>query len=157
MCGIRLDLLVNYLKSDDEISMGCVHFDHKIIESVQRSCMRVLLWLMFFSVLLNTALAQITVTGLADKQVYSDSVSFTVNSESGFDYTAELDGDPVAVDVSITVDQPEYYELYVHKQDQVTAAEESLLIQFIVRASTIQFVISAFQLTVISTCRICSY
>lgn len=81
------------------------------------------------------ALAAISISGVADNQKYNDSVSFTINSEAGFDYTAQLNGAAIATDVAIEVDQPEYYELYVHRVDQSTTAEESVLIQFVVRAS----------------------
>jgi len=86
-------------------------------------------------VLPASALSQISVQGVEDKKVYTDSVSFTVNSEPGFDYTIELNGNPVAADVSIEVDEPEYYELYVHTREQSSGLEDSLLVRFIVRAS----------------------
>jgi len=79
--------------------------------------------------------AQISIEGVADRKVYSDSVSFIVNSEAGFDYTAELNGISVATDVSIEVNEPEYYELYVHRREQSSRAEESKLVRFIIRAS----------------------
>ena len=85
--------------------------------------------------LAGSAPAQISIDGVVDKKVYKDSVSFTVGSEEGFDYTVELDGVSVAADVSIEVSKPEYYELYVHRRDQSSGAEQSELVRFIVRAS----------------------
>ncbi|UCG59748.1 MAG: hypothetical protein JSU70_09560 [Phycisphaerales bacterium] len=79
--------------------------------------------------------AQISIEGVTDRKVYGDSVSFKVSSEEGFDYTVELNGNPVATDVSIEVDEPEYYELYVYRREQSSGAEQSELVQFIVRAT----------------------
>jgi hypothetical protein len=79
--------------------------------------------------------AAITIDGVADKKVYADRVSFTVRSEAGYDYTAALNGNPVAVDVRTEVNEPEYYELSVLKVRKSTRAEESRLVRFIVRAS----------------------
>ncbi len=79
--------------------------------------------------------AAITIDGVADKKVYADRVSFTVRSETGFDYTATLNGRPVAVDVRTEVNEPEYYELNVLKVRKSTRTEESRLVRFIVRAS----------------------
>ncbi len=79
--------------------------------------------------------AEITISGVSNQQVYADSVSFTITSETGYDYTATLNGSSVATDVSVEVDSPEYYELDVSRSEQATGTEESVLIQFIVRAS----------------------
>lgn len=86
-------------------------------------------------VMAGTGFAQITVTGIMDKQVYANSVSFTVASEAGYDYTAALNGNPVATDRLINVNEPQYYQLSVSRVQQSTSAEESVLIRFIVRAS----------------------
>jgi hypothetical protein len=83
--------------------------------------------------------AAITIEGVTDKKVYADRVSFTIHSEAGFDYTAELTSAtaviPVAIDVQIEVNEPEYYELSVQRQEEATGAVESQLIRFIVRAT----------------------
>jgi len=101
--------------------------------------MKVFLCFCFLSVLVlaDSASAATTITGVADKTVYADSVTFTVSSEAGWDYTAMLNGNPVATDVPVEVNDPEYYELYVHKVEQPPgSAEESTLVQFIVRDSS---------------------
>jgi len=79
--------------------------------------------------------AQISYEGVADKEVYKDSASFIVYSEEGYDYTVELNGVSVGADVTIEISEPEYYELYVHRCEQSSGAEESKLVRFIVRAS----------------------
>jgi len=86
--------------------------------------------------LAGSAQAQISIDGVTDKTVYADTVSFIVNSEAGYDYTVELNGVSVATDVWIEVDEPEYYELYVHRVNQSTSAEESRTLRFIVRDSS---------------------
>jgi hypothetical protein len=79
--------------------------------------------------------AAITIDGVADKKVYADRVTFTVRSEAGSDATATLNGVPVATDVPVKVDEPEYYELSVHQRQRFSGVEESRLVQFIVRAT----------------------
>ena len=83
----------------------------------------------------SSGLAAITVEGVTDKKVYADRVAFTVRSEAGFEFTATLNGRPVAVDVRTEVNEPEYYELKVLQQRKSTRTEESRLVRFIVRAS----------------------
>ena len=91
----------------------------------------------FLCLLLSSALAQaaISIEGVEDTEVYKDHVSFLVRTEGGFDHTAELNGKPIATDVWIEIDEPEYYELKVHRRERSSGAEESRLVQFIVRAS----------------------
>jgi hypothetical protein len=93
-----------------------------------------LLWL---CLLLSAASgrAAITIDGVADKKVYADRVTFTVRAEAGSDFAAMLNGIPVAVDVPIKVEEPEYYELNVHKRLRSSEVQESRLVRFIVRAS----------------------
>jgi hypothetical protein len=79
--------------------------------------------------------AAITVDGVADKKVYADRVTFTVRSEAGYDFTATLNDAAVATDVPLKVDEPEYYELNVHKRQRPSGTEESKLIRFIIRAT----------------------
>ena len=87
-------------------------------------------------------LAQITVEGLTDQTVYADRVSFRIPSAPGYDYTASLRGEPVAIERSVPIDAPvevsdpkQYYELEVERRHQISGAVESQVLQFIVRAS----------------------
>jgi hypothetical protein len=82
-----------------------------------------------------SALAAITITGLQDRKVYADRVAFTIQSEAGFEYTAQLNGKPVAVGAAVAIDEPDYYELDVRRRDASSGGEESKLVQFIVRAT----------------------
>ncbi len=78
---------------------------------------------------------EISIVGVADQQDYQDIVSFTVNSAAGYDYTATLNGSAIATDVTIVLDQPDFYELYVHRRQQSSGIEESVLIHFTVMDS----------------------
>jgi len=86
--------------------------------------------------------AQITVEGLTDQTVYTDRASFRIPSAPGYDYTATLRGEPVAIERSVPIDAPvevsdpkQYYELEVERRHQTSGAVESQVLQFIVRAS----------------------
>jgi len=103
--------------------------------SLRRRFMLDLVCFLSLFALASSALAQISIDGISDKRVYKDKVSFTVSSESGYDYTVELNGNPIETDVSVEVDEPEYYELYVYRRERSSGAEQSELVRFIVRAS----------------------
>lgn len=91
---------------------------------------------LFFCLLsISSVFAQITITGITNKTVYTDKTTFTVNTEAGYDYTAELNGKPVAIGTPVQVDLPEYYELIVSRTEQISGTKESVLMQFIIRAS----------------------
>jgi len=102
---------------------------------LQKRTMSNLVCFLCLLVLASSALAQISIDGVSDKRVYNDKVSFTVRSERGYDYTVELNGNPIGTDVSVEVDEPEYYELSVYRQERFSGVEESELVRFIVRAT----------------------
>ncbi len=83
----------------------------------------------------SLSMGQISVSGLATKQIYTNSVTFTVNTESGYQYSALLDGIPVAVGFAVTVNTPDYHELLVQREPISTGDQEVLLVQFIIKAS----------------------
>lgn len=86
-------------------------------------------------VLAGSGLAQISIDGISDKGVYADKVFFTIRTERGYDYTAELNGNPIETGVSVEVNEPEYYELYVYRRERFSGMEQSELVRFIVRAA----------------------
>ena len=45
--------------------------------------------------------------------------------EAGFEVVASLNGEPVATDISVTVDEADYYALHVHSCELTSSAEES--------------------------------
>lgn len=77
--------------------------------------------------------AQTFVEGLTDREVYADRVSFVVGSQEDFEISAELNGEAIAIDVSVEVDEADYYELRVHRRDLAWDIEETARIRFIVR------------------------
>jgi len=79
-------------------------------------------------------LAAITIEGVADRKVYSDRVSFVVRSAPGFETRADLNGRPIALDVSVEVGEPQYYELKVDQRELQSGQEKGSLTRFIVRA-----------------------
>jgi len=79
--------------------------------------------------------AQITVEGLADRQVYVDRVSFRVPAEPGFEYACRLDGTDVPASDWIEVNQPDYHELRVIRTEPPANVVTSGLVRFIVRSS----------------------
>jgi hypothetical protein len=83
----------------------------------------------------SSGLAAITVEGVTDQEVYADRVTFTVRAEAGYTYAAELNGKPVAIDVAVEVNEPDYYELSVRRHKQSSGGEETQFIRFIVRDS----------------------
>ncbi len=97
--------------------------------------MSILAFFFYIFVLVGSAPAQISIEGVADKHVYNDSASFKVHSEADFNYTAELNGNQIATDVSIEVNEPKYYELNVSRIEQTSGAQQNELVRFIVRAT----------------------
>ena len=80
-----------------------------------------------------TAHGQISVSGVAHKGVYADTVTFTVASQGGFTYTALLNTNTVPVGAVVTVNRADFYQLFITRTDGVTTNATNIL--FIVRAS----------------------
>jgi len=85
--------------------------------------------------LAGSGLAQISIDGISDKGVYADKVSFIVRPERGYDYTAELNGNPIVTGLIVGVYEPGYYELYVYRRERFSGVGESELVRFIVHAT----------------------
>lgn len=79
--------------------------------------------------------AQITVTGVSDKTTYNNTVSFTISTQTGYDYNATLNWQPIAIGTPVVVNQPDFYELRVDATNQTTSAVTSLYRRFIVVAT----------------------
>lgn len=80
--------------------------------------------------------AQITVEGVSDKNFgYIDTATFRVLTESGYEYDAWLNGNPVPLDTHVTADRPDYYELFVQRVQDGTGTETTRLVRFIVKSS----------------------
>ncbi|MBI5386525.1 MAG: immunoglobulin domain-containing protein [Verrucomicrobia bacterium] len=82
------------------------------------------------------ALAQPTVTGVADRSVNTDAATFTVVTQAGYSYAATLNGNPVSVGVPVTVTRMDYYDLWAWRTNLSEPFEvTSRLVRFIVRSS----------------------
>ncbi|MFM1767511.1 MAG: hypothetical protein RJA22_40 [Verrucomicrobiota bacterium] len=100
---------------------------------LSRNCARLLSALLLATSLLTPALGQISVTGLAHKGVYADTVTFTIANTAGYTFTAHLNGNPVPVGTALTANRPDFYQLVITRTDGITTVATNLL--FIVRAS----------------------
>lgn len=101
-----------------------------------RGITHVALSLLVFACTAGRLAAQITVEGVSDKNSsYTDTATFRVLSEVGYEYTAWLNGSPVPLDAYVTVDKPDYYELFVRRVQNGTGTETTLLTRFIIQSS----------------------
>lgn len=82
-----------------------------------------------------SARAQITVEGVADRRIYANQVTLRVPAVTGFTDEIFLWDTPLPSDTFVTVDAPDYYELYVFRTEDGSGAETSRRVQFIVSAS----------------------
>src|SRR5689334_6607596 len=82
-----------------------------------------------------SSLGQIPVSGLADKTVYVDQVTFNISNQVGFTYDARLDGNPVSVGSPVSVNRVEYHELSIFRTNTSTLEATNQLTKFIVRSS----------------------
>jgi hypothetical protein len=80
--------------------------------------------------------AQITITGVADKTTYNNTVTLTIGTQAGFDYNATLNWKPIATGVPVVVNKPDFYELRVDATNQVGGAVTSVYRRFIVLDTT---------------------
>src|SRR6185436_17495964 len=94
-------------------------------------------WMISFLFLTSlSAPAQITISGVADKATsYSDSVTFTIGTQAGYNYNATLNWQPVSTGVPVVVNKPDFYELRVDATNQSTSAVTSQYVRFILKAS----------------------
>ncbi|HEU0012001.1 MAG TPA: hypothetical protein VFT34_19460, partial [Verrucomicrobiae bacterium] len=79
-----------------------------------------------------SATGQITINGVADKQTAADSITFTIVAQAGYTYAAFLNTNPLPVGIAVTVNRPDFYQLYVIRTNDTTSAVEYLLRRFIV-------------------------
>ena len=85
--------------------------------------------------LASSVFAQITVSGLADKSVYADQVTFTIPQTAGWTYDARVDGVAVSVGSVVSIRDVDYHELLVARTNNLTSAVETAAYRFIVRSS----------------------
>ena len=80
--------------------------------------------------------AQITVSGIADKTVYTDSATFTVVTQAGYSFSATLNGAGVPAGTALKVTRMDYYDLMAWRTNLSSPFEvTNVLVRFIVVAS----------------------
>jgi hypothetical protein len=85
----------------------------------------------------SPALSQITISGVTDKTVYANTVSFTVATQAGYSYGVFLNAQPVQAGIAITVNRPDFYDLYAWRTNQSAPFDvASTRVRFIVRDTT---------------------
>ena len=81
------------------------------------------------------ALAQFSITGVADKGTYNNSVTLTVVTQAGYTYSASLNYKPIATGTPVLVNLPDFYELRVDATNTTTTNVTSQYLRFLVNAS----------------------
>jgi len=79
--------------------------------------------------------AQAAVTGLSDRGVYADAVTFSVTADPGFDCGAELDGAPITLGTPHQVAEADYHEIAVWATNRTSMAVTNFLVRFNVTSS----------------------
>ncbi len=80
----------------------------------------------------HQASGQISVTGVADRTIYTDQATFRVVPQAGYNYEATLNGAAVPVGSPVVVERMDHYELQITATPSAGGAPVSQLIQFIV-------------------------
>ena len=81
------------------------------------------------------AATPLTISGVADRATYTDSVQFQVVSNAGFSYAVTLNGKPLPAGVAHTVSVMDYYDLAVSRTETATSDTTNALVRFIVLSS----------------------
>ena len=82
------------------------------------------------------AWGQITITGVTDKTVYTDTATLTVVAQAGYSYSATLNNQPVPVGTAVAVQRMDYYDLLVWRTNLSAPFEvTNVAVHFIVVAS----------------------
>jgi hypothetical protein len=79
--------------------------------------------------------AQFTITGVSDKATYSETVTFNISTQAGYNFNATLNWKPIPTGVATLLNKPDFYELRVDATNQVTSAVTSQYVRFIVESS----------------------
>lgn len=88
-------------------------------------------------IFLPTTQAAISVTGVTDKSIYSDSATFTITADpNAATTTATLDGNPTAIGTTTKITSVCFHELIVESRSATNTLVETKTIRFIVRNST---------------------
>jgi len=98
-----------------------------------------LIFAVVFAALVTLAHGAITISGIADKTKYNDTVTFTVTADPlAASTTATLDDLPITVGSPDTVTAISYHELKAESRDAGGGLVDSKLIRFIVRDNAVR-------------------
>lgn len=81
------------------------------------------------------AYSQVDLTGLTDRGVYQDSVSFQLTLQTGYEGVARLDGQPVPTGSPVQVNRVDYHELFVDATNMASGDPWRQTFRFNVAAS----------------------
>jgi hypothetical protein len=96
-----------------------------------------LLFAAFVWLLTSSARAQIGVSNLVDKTLsYNDRVTFFITNNAAYTYRALLNEQPIPVGTPVTIDKPDFYELFLWRTNILNPTDfATQYVRFIVRAS----------------------
>jgi hypothetical protein len=83
----------------------------------------------------KTLAQNLTIEGVADRQVLTDTASFRVVTNAGFSYGVTLNGVPLPAGVVHQVTRMDYYDLTVARTNTTTSEVTNVLVRFIVLSS----------------------
>jgi len=75
------------------------------------------------------------VVGITDRQIFTDTASFSVPTNAGFTYEVTLNGTNLPAGVTHVVNRMDYYDLVVRRTQLSDQSSFSQLVRFIVRSS----------------------
>jgi hypothetical protein len=85
--------------------------------------------------ILHASAQPLTINGVNDRGMYNDTVTFNILAQSGYTYSAFLNTNPIPAGQVITINRPDFYQLYVERTEVATSQVLTRLVQFIVEAS----------------------
>ncbi len=80
-------------------------------------------------------LAQVTISGVADKTIYTTPPTILIVTNAGYASAAQLDGQPAVVGTPFVVNKVDYHELRVFSTNDLTQVVSVRLVRFIVRSA----------------------
>ncbi len=132
-CVLTLARLL--LEHGPSAPLGSTYMKQTAVTAMCVRKLKPLLWLVLIVATARPLQAQIPVTGLSDRTMYNDQVTFTISAEAGYSYAARLDGTSVPVGQPLTVQRVDYHELAVVRTNTASGAVTNQLTRFIVAAS----------------------
>jgi hypothetical protein len=96
--------------------------------------LKITLWLLLALFSFRTASAQL-ITGVVDRTIYTDTVTYSVATQPGFSYVVTLNNTPVVAGVTNVVTVMDYYELDARRTELSSGVVVTQQVKFIVLSS----------------------